>query len=185
MTLILAQCCPGQSNIVLLLVVMAGAWWGFVWVPSVWKSKRDFMNKTLKILVVAGVIASVAAILLIRQRAGAPGGVQGPPAQAVKVAPSASGLPRLVDLGSTSCIACKKMAPILAELAKDYAGRLDVEFIDVGLRENEPLAREYGIHLIPTQVFLDAEGYELWRHQGFLSKAEIVAKWNELGFSFE
>jgi thioredoxin 1 len=135
--------------------------------------------------VVAGVIVSVAAVLLIRQRAGAAGGVQGPPTQAVAAMPSASGLPRLVDLGSKSCIPCKMMAPILEELTKDYAGRFDVEFIDVGIQGNLPLAHRYSVRLIPTQVFLDAEGNELWRHEGFLGKAEILAKWNELGFDFE
>ncbi|MEI6633261.1 MAG: thioredoxin family protein [Chlamydiota bacterium] len=88
-------------------------------------------------------------------------------------------IPRLVDLGRTFCIPCKKMAPILAGLKVEYAGRLDVEFIDVG--DNPDAARNYGIRLIPTQVFIDASGKELSRHEGFMAKEDILAQWKKLG----
>ncbi len=94
------------------------------------------------------------------------------------------GVPKLLDLGSKSCIPCKKMAPILEELKKDYAGKFDVEFIDVGERENAAKAKQYGIKLIPTQIFFDKDGRELWRHEGFLGKADILGKWQELGYAF-
>jgi thioredoxin 1 len=71
------------------------------------------------------------------------------------------------------------MAPILEELRKEYAGRLQVEFIDVW--ENPEAGNRYGIRLIPTQVFLAPDGKELWHHEGFLSKEDILAKWKELG----
>lgn len=96
----------------------------------------------------------------------------------------AGGLPKLVDLGAKTCIPCKKMAPILEGLKKDYAGKFDVEFIDVSIESNVPLAEKYKIKLIPTQVFLDAKGKELWRHEGFLGKEAILGKWKELGFKF-
>jgi thioredoxin 1 len=94
-------------------------------------------------------------------------------------------LPKLVDLGASKCIPCKKMAPILEELKKEYAGVFDVEFIDVWQKENAKKAEEYKIESIPTQVFLDPKGKELWRHVGFFSKEEILAKWKELGFDFK
>ena len=87
--------------------------------------------------------------------------------------------PRLVDLGADKCIPCKLMAPILAELTKEYAGRLDVVFIDVWKNREE--APRYGISVIPTQIFYDASGKERFRHEGFFSKQDIVAKWAELG----
>ena len=90
-------------------------------------------------------------------------------------------LPRLVDLGAKKCIPCKKMAPILEELKEEYAERFEVEFIDVWLKENADKGKEYGIKLIPTQIFFSAEGQELWRHEGFISKEAILAKWEELG----
>ena len=89
-------------------------------------------------------------------------------------------LPLLLDLGSKKCIPCKRMAPILEELTTEYAGRMTVEFIDVWLKENIPAAKMYRIRTIPTQIFFDAGGTELWRHEGFLSKEDILAKWKEL-----
>jgi thioredoxin 1 len=88
-------------------------------------------------------------------------------------------LPRLVDLGAGKCIPCKAMAPILEELRKEYDGVFEVIFIDVW--EDPPAAEPYKINLIPTQVFFDAKGRELWRHEGFLAKADILTKWKELG----
>lgn len=90
-------------------------------------------------------------------------------------------LPKLVDLGADKCVPCKKMAPILEELKKDYAGRMEVEFIDVW--KNEKAAKEYKIKLIPTQIFYGADGKELFRHEGFFGKEDILAKWKELGVS--
>jgi thioredoxin 1 len=75
------------------------------------------------------------------------------------------------------------MAPILEELKKEYAGRLRVDFIDVW--ENPDAGKPYGIRLIPTQVFLAPDGKELWRHEGFLGKEDILAKWKELGVSLD
>lgn len=94
-------------------------------------------------------------------------------------------LPKLLDLGAKKCIPCKMMAPILDELTREYAGQFDVEFIDVWLPENQERADEYNISLIPTQIFFDAAGKELWRHEGFLSKEDILKKWKELGYSFK
>jgi len=92
-------------------------------------------------------------------------------------------LPRLVDLGAGKCIPCKMMAPILEDLKKTYAGKLDVQFIDVW--ENPESGKEYGINLIPTQIFYDAEGKELFRHEGFFSKEDILSKLKEFGVELE
>jgi thioredoxin 1 len=88
-------------------------------------------------------------------------------------------LPRLVDLGKDTCIPCKKMAPILGELRKEYDGKAVIEVID--LRDVPEAAKGYGIRLIPTQIFFDAEGKEVWRHEGFLPKDQITAKFAEMG----
>ena len=69
-------------------------------------------------------------------------------------------LPKLIDLGADKCIPCKAMAPILKDLKKDYAGRMDVEFIDVW--KNPDAGKAYKIKLIPTQIFFDASGKELF-----------------------
>jgi thioredoxin 1 len=102
-----------------------------------------------------------------------------PPKAAATNAPAKAGLPRLLDLGSDKCIPCKMMAPILKELTKEYEGQMEVEFLDV--RKNPDVAKTYDISLIPTQIFYDAAGKELFRHEGFFSKEDILAKWKELG----
>ena len=88
-------------------------------------------------------------------------------------------LPRLVDLGAGKCIPCKAMAPILEELKKTHAHCFAVEFIDVW--KNPDAAKPYKINLIPTQIFYAADGRELHRHEGFLGRDDILAKWKELG----
>lgn len=88
-------------------------------------------------------------------------------------------LPRLVDLGAGKCMSCKMMTPILADLKETYVGKMEVTFIDVW--ENEDAAKQYGINVIPTQIFYNADGKELFRHEGFFGKEDILAKWQELG----
>ncbi len=90
-------------------------------------------------------------------------------------------LPRLVDLGADKCIPCKQMAPVLEQLKKDYAGEMTVDFIDVW--KTKEAAKKYKIKLIPTQIFYGADGKELFRHEGFFGKEDILAKWKELGVS--
>lgn len=91
-------------------------------------------------------------------------------------------LPRLVDLGSVGCIPCKAMAPILEGLQAEYAGRMAVEFIDVW--KDRAAADAYGVRLIPTQVFFGADGRELARHEGFMGKDDILARWKAVGVRF-
>lgn len=90
-------------------------------------------------------------------------------------------LPKLIDLGAKRCIPCKMMAPILDELKNEYAGIFEVEFVDVWQRENIAIAEKYKIESIPTQIFLDGDGKELFRHVGYYSKENILSKWKELG----
>ena len=98
-------------------------------------------------------------------------------------APARADLPCLVDLGADKCIPCKMMAPVLKELKKEYGGRMEVQFIDVW--KAPEAGKAYRINLIPTQIFFDADGKELFRHEGFFSKADILAKWKELGVEFK
>jgi thioredoxin 1 len=88
-------------------------------------------------------------------------------------------LPRVVDLGADKCKACKDLAPILQELKTEYAGRVSVEFIDVW--KDPKAGGPYKLRIIPTQVFFDRDGKEVWRHEGFLSKKDFAAKFAELG----
>jgi len=145
------------------------------------------MNKSGKIVIVGVLAVSVALVIALKHRSFSsspepmsvqpPGSVE-PNAVAPKPQP-AKALPLLVDLGADKCIPCKMMAPILEELKKEYADRFRVDFFDVW--KDPDIARKYGIRLIPTQVFFDASGKELFRHEGFFSREDILAKWKELG----
>jgi thioredoxin 1 len=91
--------------------------------------------------------------------------------------------PQLLELGSKTCVPCKMMAPILEELRRDYGGQLEVLFYDI--YERRDMADAYQIRVIPTQVFLDAEGKEFFRHQGFYPKEDILARFREHGITLE
>jgi len=130
------------------------------------------MNKAGKTATVAVLIAAVGIVVALRQNKSTETKQQ-----------TSTALPRLVDLGADKCIPCKMMAPILEELKTEYAGRFEVVFIDVW--EDPSRSEEYGIKLIPTQIFFDASGNELFRHEGFFAKADILAKWKELGIDIE
>ncbi len=142
------------------------------------------MNPLARILIVAVLGAAIAGVLALKhsQRPTDPTSgstadsrTQANAVQAVAKAP----MPRLVDLGAGKCIPCKLMAPILEELRRDYASHFEVQFIDVW--ENPEVGKQYNVEMIPTQIFYDAGGKELYRHMGFLGKEDILAKWRELG----
>jgi thioredoxin 1 len=88
------------------------------------------------------------------------------------------GKPVLLELGSHSCIPCKKMMPILSELSTEQTAFV-VSFVDVWAVEGK--SDQYGIKTIPTQLFFDKDGKELFRHIGFYPKEDILAKWKEFG----
>ncbi len=128
----------------------------------------------------ASVVVSAALLIVLACSSGDRGreAASATTAQAASAATSRP-VPRLVDLGAGKCIPCKAMAPILDQLRVDYAGRLEVRFIDVWKMPDE--AQPYGIRMIPTQIFYSADGRELRRHEGFISREEILATWKSLG----
>jgi len=93
-------------------------------------------------------------------------------------------LPRLLDFGAHKCNPCIMMAPIIEELINEYQDMFEVEFVDIWQVENKERATAHKIKSIPTQIFFDFKGRELWRHEGFFSKEDILNKWQELGFDF-
>ena len=89
------------------------------------------------------------------------------------------GKPMLLDLGSSTCIPCREMVPILDEVKKMYDGKAVVKVIDV--YDNPEAARKYEIKVVPTQIFLDKDGKEVSRHEGFSSKEDIVKVFKDMG----
>jgi thiol-disulfide isomerase/thioredoxin len=90
-----------------------------------------------------------------------------------------SGRVSLVDFGAGGCMACDMMTPLLEELRGAYADRANVLFASV--RDNPLLGNRYNIRVIPVQVLFDAQGKEVFRHEGFWAKEAMVAKLTELG----
>lgn len=147
------------------------------------------MNKTARIGIVVALLVVIGVTMALKQKTkdaprAHPQAQSSPESRPTETqsgqdSTAKKALPRLVDLGAGKCIPCKKMAPILEELKKEFAGRLEVEFIDVW--ENPQAGDLYGIRMIPTQIFYDASGKDLFRHEGFFSREDILGKWKELG----
>jgi thioredoxin 1 len=116
---------------------------------------------------------AAAALFTVLRPAPQPARLVDMPDDAVQAA-LARGKPVVAEFGSVSCVSCREMKPILAELARTHGEELTVVDIDV-LKERRYLAR-YRIQLMPTQVFFDAQGREVGRHMGTISGDEILAR---------
>jgi thioredoxin 1 len=77
-----------------------------------------------------------------------------------------------IELGADKCIPCKAMQPVMQEIAKEYKGIIQVVFYDVW--KVPEYAKQYGIKVIPTQVFMDKDGKEIFRHVGFFAQEDII-----------
>ena len=78
-----------------------------------------------------------------------------------------------IELGSVNCIPCRQMQPVMKAVEEKYGEQVNIVFYDVWKQEQRKYAQIYGIRLIPTQVFLDNEGKEIFRHEGFFPESEI------------
>ena len=134
------------------------------------------MTKSVRILIFVLVAAAAAAVVALRAHGRKE---QTKAATAPQSATAEKGLPKLVEIGGLWCIPCQLMAPIMDSIKKEQEGRLEVVFVPVEQNPTPPLP--YGVRVIPTQIFVDASGKELWRHEGFISKDDIIAKWKEFG----
>ena len=101
--------------------------------------------------------------------AGAPGGTPTIPSAATK-APMVT----FIELGSVNCIPCKAMQPVMESIRKKYPDQVSVLFYDVWTKEGAPYGQKHGIRVIPTQIFLDKNGKEYYRHEGFFPEEELM-----------
>ena len=132
------------------------------------------MTNGARIAIVAGVAIAVIALIAAKG---------GPREQLSQPPQTAAGIPTLVELGSLTCVPCKMMEEVLDELRSGYADRLNVQFVNV--HADPETARAYGIRVIPTQVFLDAQGDEIYRHQGYFPTEDILKAFSENGVSLQ
>ena len=79
-----------------------------------------------------------------------------------------------IELGSVRCIPCQKMQVVMKSIEKKYGSQVKVVFHDVWTPEGKPFGEKYGIEVIPTQVFLDENGKEFSRHEGYFPEEELV-----------
>ncbi|MCD6185471.1 MAG: thioredoxin family protein [Deltaproteobacteria bacterium] len=89
------------------------------------------------------------------------------------------GMVTMIDLGAKKCIPCRMMLPIMEKMEKAYKKNAAIVFIDVW--ENKDQAKRFGVRAIPTQIFFNPEGKEVYRHVGFMSEKEIVAQFKKMG----
>jgi thioredoxin 1 len=111
---------------------------------------------------------------------GKPPETQAPVSHSARSVP-VKGMVTMVDLGATECIPCKMMVPVMEKVEKRYKGKAAIVFIDIW--KNKEPAKRFGIRIIPTQIFFDREGKEVYRHEGFMSEAEIDRVFQKMGVS--
>jgi len=90
-----------------------------------------------------------------------------------------NGLPTIAEFGSSTCVPCKQMKPILEKLAADYKDKLNVVIVEV--YEQRELTQKYGIMAIPTQIVFDRSGKEVTRHMGLWPREDIIAQLKKMG----
>lgn len=80
-----------------------------------------------------------------------------------------------VELGSVNCVPCRMMQPVMEQVEKKYPGQVKIIFHDVWTDQGRTAGMKYGVRVIPTQVFLDKNGKEYFRHEGFFP-FEVIEK---------
>lgn len=90
-----------------------------------------------------------------------------------------NGRPTMADFGKEWCVPCKAMVPVLQAAAEDYAGKVNIVFVN--LEDDSELGLVHKIATMPTQIFFDAKGKEVSRHIGYLDNAGISAELAKAG----
>ena len=84
-----------------------------------------------------------------------------------------AGMPFVIDFSATWCGPCKKIAPIIDELADEYEGKVVIGKCDVD--DNDELTSRFGIRNVPTVLFIK-NGEVVDKHVGAAPKSEFVNK---------
>lgn len=84
--------------------------------------------------------------------------------------------PVLLEFYSDSCIPCKRMSPILAELEEQYT---DILFGKLNIKFGADIAKKYEVMASPTFLFIK-DGNEAERIRGVVKKAELEEKIKEV-----
>ena len=84
-----------------------------------------------------------------------------------------------MEFGSTKCIPCIQMEEVMEQIKEHYPQSVEVIFTNVMKERNK--AKEYDVRVIPTQIILDAEGNEIFRHKGYFPFEDIQKLFEENG----
>lgn len=128
------------------------------------------MKKQILLLLITGILFSMVAFGQSKKPQ-----TQSKPIPSMKDTSSIVSQPLVtfIELGSVNCIPCKAMQPVMKSIEEKYGPQVKIVFYDVWKKEQAHYGQEYKIRLIPTQVFLDSQGKELMRHEGFFPEKEI------------
>lgn len=88
-------------------------------------------------------------------------------------------MPILLELSSPTCAPCRKMYPIIKEIKEEFKDKVDTHIVD--LTKNPEFGDKYKVSVVPTQIFLDKHGKVFFRHEGILTKQEIINILNKMG----
>jgi thioredoxin 1 len=123
--------------------------------------KSSWLGKILALLLGLGLV-----IQLLPALAQAPG-----PAQP---------RPEIQEFDRKLCPICREAEMIIQEVGKEFPGQFAVRRVYIGEEPN--LFRRYKVAIVPTQVFVDTAGREVFRHEGVFPKDKLVQKLRELKF---
>lgn len=81
-----------------------------------------------------------------------------------------------LEFGAKGCQACKSMERVMEEIQSKFPNHVNVVFLNILEPESQNLMKLFGVAAIPTQVLLNNEGKEFFRHTGYLSTPELTLK---------
>jgi len=94
--------------------------------------------------------------------------------------PPAGALPEILEFDRKFCPVCKQSEAIIQAVQAKFPGQFTVRRLYID--EDESLFRRYRVAIVPTQIFLDASGREVFRHEGLFPQEKLLAKLRELEF---
>jgi thioredoxin 1 len=102
------------------------------------------------------------------------------PAVLAQATTALAGGPKILEFDRKLCPICKASERVILGVKDRYPGQFDVEKLYID--EADAMFRRYKIAIVPTQVFLNAAGQEVARHEGVYKEAGLIQKLRELKF---
>lgn len=87
--------------------------------------------------------------------------------------------PAILEFGREYCPMCEHMAKVLQQLSAKYGDQVEVRILNYS-EADEHFSKQYKVVFVPTQVFLDASGKEVFRQTGVFTQDELAKKLKEL-----